>query len=122
MTSTRTFRCRPDAVVAARRFVREALAEYPLETVEAAELLTSELATNCVRHAQTDFELAVRSSRGVRIEVRDTGAGHPQLLSPAPRELTGRGLRIVAALSQAWGVTESDQGKAVWFTLAKSDA
>jgi anti-sigma regulatory factor (Ser/Thr protein kinase) len=117
VTSTRTFPCRPDAVVAARRFVREALAEHPLETVEAAELLASELATNCVRHAHTDFVLAVRSAREVRIEVRDSGGGQPRVLSPSPRELTGRGLRIVAAISQAWGVTETDHGKAVWFTL-----
>jgi hypothetical protein len=39
------------------------------------------------------------------------------VLSPTPRELTGRGLRIVDTLSQTWGVTHSGRGKTVWFTL-----
>jgi hypothetical protein len=79
--------------------------------------MTSELAANCVRHAGTDFDLAIESRRLIRIEVRDAGEGRPQLLSPESHQPTGRGLRIVEAMSQDWGVTPTAGGKAVWFTL-----
>jgi hypothetical protein len=95
------------------------LGEHPVDVVEAAELLTSELATNCVRHAHTAFELAVDARAEIRIEVRDTGEGHPELRSPTPHDASGRGLRIVEAMASAWGVSPSASGKVVWFTLAE---
>ena len=55
MTSARRFPCRAESVAAARHFIRDVLQSRPRELVEAAELMTSELATNCVRHAQSDF-------------------------------------------------------------------
>jgi anti-sigma regulatory factor (Ser/Thr protein kinase) len=122
VTARRTFRCQPEAVNAARRFVRDVLSDQSLEIVEAAELMASELATNCVRHAHTDFELAIRSQGQIRIEVRDTGHGRPRLLSPTPQEPAGRGLRIVEAMSDAWGVIPAPNGKAVWCTLPQPGA
>jgi hypothetical protein len=95
------------------------LREHPLDIVEAAELLTSELASNCVRHAHTAFELAVDSREEIRIEVRDTGKGRPEMRSPTPRDPSGRGLRIVEAVASAWGISPSAGGKVVWFTLAE---
>lgn len=103
---------------AARHFVRDVLREQPRETVEAAELMTSELATNSVRHAHSDFELAIHCSRDeIRVEVSDHGQGQPVLRSPTPREQSGRGLRIVQEFSDAWGTVPSTNGKLVWFTL-----
>jgi anti-sigma regulatory factor (Ser/Thr protein kinase) len=122
VTTSQTFSCRPEAVTAARRFVRDVLVDQPLEIVQAAELMASELATNCVRHARTDFELVIRSQGQIRIEVRDTGEGRPTPLTPAPRELSGRGLLIVEAMSDAWGVIPASSGKTVWFTLPQPRA
>jgi anti-sigma regulatory factor (Ser/Thr protein kinase) len=119
VTSSRRFRCQPEAVTAARRFVRDALGDQSLQVAEAAELMASEVATNCVRHARTDFELTIHTRGQIRIEVRDTGSGRPTLLSPPPRELSGRGLRIVEAMSDAWGVIPASDGKTVWFTVAQ---
>jgi anti-sigma regulatory factor (Ser/Thr protein kinase) len=121
MTATRSFRCQPEAVTAARRFVRDVLSDQSLEVVQAAELMTSELATNCVRHARTDFELSVHSRDEIRIEVRDTGRGRPRPLSPAPQDPSGRGLLIVEAMSERWGVIPASSGKTVWFTLPKPE-
>ena len=117
MSTARRFRCRPEDVTAARLFVREHLSDEPPDTVQAAELMTSELATNCVMHAHSDFELAIDSHDQIRIEVSDAGRGRPTMLQPDVRALTGRGLRIVDAMSDAWGVIANTPGKTVWFTL-----
>jgi anti-sigma regulatory factor (Ser/Thr protein kinase) len=117
VTDSRRFRCDPASVPAARSFVRDVLREQSREIVDAAELMACELATNCVRHARTDFELAIQSHSQIRVEVRDTGRGRPMLRSPAPLEPSGRGLRIVESMSSTWGVFPSSGGKTVWFTL-----
>jgi anti-sigma regulatory factor (Ser/Thr protein kinase) len=113
----RHFTCEPESVTAARRWVRELLEGNSAEVVEAAELMTSELATNCVRHARTDFELTISSGDGIRVEVRDTGSGRPEVLSPAAEEPSGRGLRIIDALADEWGIIPASSGKSVWFVL-----
>jgi anti-sigma regulatory factor (Ser/Thr protein kinase) len=120
VTDTRRFRCQPEAVPAARRFVRDVLADQEPELTQAAELMISELATNCVRHAHTDFELAIDARGDIRVEVRDTGSGRPVVLSPPPRQLSGRGMQIVAAMSDAWGIIPDPTGKTVWFTLRRA--
>jgi anti-sigma regulatory factor (Ser/Thr protein kinase) len=115
--SARQFPCHPKAVTAARRFVREGVADRPVEVATAVELMASELVTNCVRHARSDFEITIESGSEIRVEVRDSGSGRPKLLSPSPDDRRGRGLHIVDALSDAWGITPVDGGKTVWFTL-----
>jgi anti-sigma regulatory factor (Ser/Thr protein kinase) len=118
MRRARRFHCQPESVAGARHFVRDILSDQPRETVEAAELMTSELATNSVRHARSDFELAVQRSRDeIRVEVSDHGRGQPVPRAPSPRERSGRGLQIVEGLAEDWGVTPSPDGKLVWFTL-----
>jgi anti-sigma regulatory factor (Ser/Thr protein kinase) len=121
LKETRLFHCRPEAVTAVRGFVRGALDAQSPRLIEAAELMASELATNCVRHAQTDFELTVEINGEIRVEVRDVNRGRPTVRSPALAEPSGRGLRIVQALSDAWGVTPSPEGKVVWFALYVPD-
>lgn len=118
MRKARRFNCQAESVAGARHFARDVLSDQPREIVEAAELMVSELATNSVRHANSDFELAIHLSRDeIRVELSDHGQGQPVLRSPTPREQSGRGLRIVQALSEDWGVTPSPNGKLVWFTL-----
>jgi anti-sigma regulatory factor (Ser/Thr protein kinase) len=114
----RRFRCQPESVPAARRFIRDVLRDQSREILEAAELMASELATNCVQHARTGFELVITDEqRNIRVEVRDTGEGRPVPRSPMPTERTGRGLLIVEAMSDTWGIDPSACGKTVWFTL-----
>lgn len=124
MTRRRRFSCRAESVTAARGFVRNALNGQAQEVIDAAELMACELATNCVQHARTGFELVIEDSQGeIRIEVSDAGDGRPTLRSPTPEESSGRGLRIVQAMSDAWGIVPDTNGKSVWFTLShESDA
>ncbi|HEV7586325.1 MAG TPA: ATP-binding protein [Solirubrobacteraceae bacterium] len=118
MTRVRKFGCHLESVPAARLFVRDVLHDQAREVLDAAELMTSELATNCVQHARTCFELAIDAApREIRVEVRDVGSGRPTRQSPAPTDRTGRGLLIVEAMSDTWGIEPSSRGKTVWFTL-----
>ena len=118
MTSTRKFRCQPEAVTAARLYVRDLLSGQPLEVVQAAELLTSELAANSVRHACSEFEVAIDSRDPIRIEVSDNCKGRPKVLNPPPRTPTGRGMQIVERFVDKWGIRPTGDGKTVWFTLS----
>jgi serine/threonine-protein kinase RsbW len=119
VTRKRSFPCRPESVPAVREFVREVLGKRSEQTLSAAELLASELATNCIRHANTDFEISIGVGAEIRVEARDGEADHrrPQPRSPSPDEPSGRGLRIIESMSASWGVSPSAGGKVVWFTL-----
>lgn len=115
----RTFPAIPQSVHAARRFATDALSGMPTATLEAVELMVSELATNCIRHERMSFYVAISDSGGaIRVEVTDSGSGMPTLRSPGPNDPSGRGLQIVAMLSEEWGVEpEVPTGKTVWFSL-----
>lgn len=119
MSPTRSFPADPQSIPAARHFVAEFLKDVvPEETRDAIEIMVSELATNAIRHAGSGFTLRLYvSDTHVRVEAIDTGPGVPELRSPSPTEPSGRGLRIVQGLAEAWGQTSTDEGKMVWFTI-----
>jgi anti-sigma regulatory factor (Ser/Thr protein kinase) len=101
----------------ARRFVQGVLRDIVgADDLEAVVLLTSEVVTNAVMHAGTPVDLVVRTVEGcIQIESSDHGAQTPVVLDPASDERQGRGMKIVAALAQEWGVTPTMRGKTVWF-------
>ena len=119
MRRMRTFPAIPQSVHAARRFAIDTLSGAPTSTLEAVELMVSELATNCIRHERTSFHITILgSAQEIRVEVTDSGTGTPAMRSPGPDEPSGRGLQIVDMLSANWGVQpERPSGKTVWFTL-----
>ena len=85
-------------------------------TAADAGLVTSELASNAVRHAATPFEVLVDLAGGrVRIEVRDGSERLPR--QEGPNGSTGRGLVVVDRLASAWGSAPSGRGKVVWAEL-----
>jgi signal transduction histidine kinase len=120
MNESRSFARTPESVGAARRFATERLRGTPTDVLNAIELMVSELATNCIRHANTAFDMKLtRSGEEIRVEVTDRAGGSPTMRSPALDEPTGRGLQIVNMLSADWGVEQrSSAGKTVWFTVA----
>ncbi|MEV8332765.1 ATP-binding protein [Streptomyces niveus] len=95
--------------------------------IEAAEQVTAELATNAATHGRLsgrDFLLELRRTDDgdvLRIEVTDTRgdrlpAPNPQL--PSPEAESGRGLLLVEALADRWGVTSGPvPRKTVWAEL-----
>jgi serine/threonine-protein kinase RsbW len=120
MTSTRTFPHDPQSVPAARRFATSVLSDASTETLEAVELMVSELATNCIRHTNSGFDLTIsRSGDDIRVEATDHAGGTPTMRSPQPTDPSGRGLKIIDMLSAGWGVDlGSKVGKTVWFTIS----
>jgi anti-sigma regulatory factor (Ser/Thr protein kinase) len=120
MTRRKAFAKTPGSVSAARRFSRDALRDLPPNALELVELMVSELATNCIRHSDSAFDVLIDRTRSdVRVEVSDRAGGTPTVRSPGPEEPRGRGLRIVEMLSQEWGVDyRSGDGKTVWFVLS----
>jgi anti-sigma regulatory factor (Ser/Thr protein kinase) len=120
MSQEQSFEGEPVSAGAARRFVASELSDVDPRILESIVLMVSELAANSIRHAQTPFLVVVdRSADSVRIDVQDEGAGRPLMRSPGPHEPSGRGLRIVDALSDDWGFVEHDRGgKSVWFTVS----
>jgi anti-sigma regulatory factor (Ser/Thr protein kinase) len=107
----------PRSVTAARRFATDALRGVPAECAEDIELMISELVTNAVAHAGTTLALRIEASDNmVRVQVTDRQPGSVGPLEPGPTEPRGRGLQIVNALADRWGVEPApDGGKTVWF-------
>jgi anti-sigma regulatory factor (Ser/Thr protein kinase) len=122
MSSARRFSSEAASVTGARRFALEVLGPVGSPVDDAVALMVTELAANAVRHAASHFTVDVdRGSTEIRVEVSDIGPGRPEVRSPAPTEPSGRGLRIVEALADAWGVVPAPGaavGKTVWFTIA----
>lgn len=83
------------------------------------ELLTTELATNAIVHALSGFSVTVHVTSGaVRVEVDDTSPVIPvPIAAPPPDALNGRGLFLVASLSNRWGAEVVPGGKRVWFEV-----
>jgi anti-sigma regulatory factor (Ser/Thr protein kinase) len=117
----RRFEPTEESVGEGRRFVGETISDLPAELQDAVSLMVSELATNALVHASSGFDISVdRSEAAVVISITDRGAGTPAVQSPASSEPHGRGLRIVEALADSWGITPSSPkaGKTVWFQMS----
>ncbi|MFF7212518.1 ATP-binding protein [Streptomyces sp. NPDC008238] len=112
------------AVADVRRLLREALRSWGVpDLADTAELLTTELVTNALRHTDRGAVLTVTlqpgAARRLRVEVRDFTTRHPRLRAPSDRRTSGRGLLLVQSLADAWGVRPDGDGtgKIVWFEL-----
>ena len=113
----------PSSAGAARRFVVERLLNVDEEIVEAAALLTTELATNAILHAATEFAVNVTTDRDrVRIELTDASPVLPVRRDFSTAAGTGRGLRLVEALAARWGVETEPPGKTVFFEVDSTSA
>ena len=113
----------PQSAASARRFVDETLHRWQCdELFDVVGLLTSELVTNAILHAQSDIELNVSlTPDAIRIDVVDHSAEMPAPRTANEEDTSGRGLGLVEALATAWGVDERPGGKSVWFELPRPD-
>jgi anti-sigma regulatory factor (Ser/Thr protein kinase) len=111
----------PTSVRLARSYVSGVAASFlDVESTAVAALLVSELATNAVLHARTDFTVSVvLQDERLRVIVEDAHHSAPMVQSPAISSASGRGLFLVDALATRWGVEPTERGKAVWFELGR---
>jgi hypothetical protein len=118
----------PESSREARRFVTDLTRQWRLDHVQdTAALCAAELATNAVLHARGRFFLTVRpAGPGLRIDVLDSSPSHLPLPTPtegSALDLTtfgtsGRGLQIVAALADRWGIFTTEDAKTVWVEVS----
>lgn len=113
---------RPDDASAARGFVRNtcALWQLPEELCDDVALSVSELVTNALLHGRGARAVSLELERGrLRLAVVDASpSGVPRTRVYADTSAVGRGLQLVAALSQAWGWEPTADGKSVWCDFA----
>jgi anti-sigma regulatory factor (Ser/Thr protein kinase) len=114
----------PYSAQMARFYIRAALTYHGLgEYAEDAEIVTSELVTNAVKHSgalKFDLEVIHLAGSGAVAVIVTDPSSHP----PVKRGLTGdaehgRGLNIVEALSASWGWRPQGSGKAVYAILPR---
>ncbi|MBT2386597.1 ATP-binding protein [Streptomyces sp. ISL-11] len=108
-----------------RRIVAAHLRYWQLQSlVRPVGLGVEELLTNVHRHAGADktctLELAW-SGRHLTVSVTDRDPRLPPLCAVVPCAAPGRGLAMIAALSDSWGTRPAPGGKVVWFTVRAQD-
>ncbi|MDT0344123.1 ATP-binding protein [Streptomyces litchfieldiae] len=123
----------PNSVNWARRHTVDVLTNWCVspDVIETVRLVVSELITNAVRHPEQGDEPSHRCDSGtahiielaleivgaaVRVSVWDRDPKPPLLKEVGPAAIGGRGLFIVAAMSERWGhyPPHSRLGKVVW--------
>lgn len=107
------------SVPTARRFAESIISSWGHPDVAwTAAQVVSELATNVAIHARTAFRITVSAdTERVRIEVTDSSPAQVQPRAYSSTSTTGRGLRMVAALAETWGVERNGPEKTVWVHL-----
>lgn len=114
----RAFEPEGPSAAAARRFIAEAVKAAGLSPDDAL-LLASELVTNVLLHARTDFVVRMAvTEKAIRVAVIDQNTRVPTRVEAPVDATSGRGLSIVEAVAQRWGVDTHPGGKTVWFEVA----
>jgi anti-sigma regulatory factor (Ser/Thr protein kinase) len=109
------------APAVAREFVASKLHNWGInEAYPDVELLTSELVTNAIRHAEGDVEISIDHSNAacVRIEVRDLSERLPVLRPLETARSGGWGLHIVGRIATRWGLEQRTGEKTIWCEIA----
>jgi len=121
---------RPEAAGAARKALTALNGNLHLvsaATLTDIQLAVSELVTNAYQHGpagDTSLRMAVHATDDVvRVEISDVGDGFdPAALDELPITAgRGKGLRIVGALTDRWGVRQGS-GTTVWFEVDRPRA
>ena len=109
----------PEAVPTARALLRDVVQRTDFaHRLDDGELALSELVTNAVLHGREPIQVSVVTSpAALRVEVCDANPVSPSFSMLDPTAVTGRGLLLISAVSDAWGVEPAPDGKVVWFEL-----
>ncbi|MFD5258295.1 SpoIIE family protein phosphatase [Streptomyces bobili] len=112
------FAADPAAVAGARAAAAGKLADWGLTDLEfTVELIVSELVTNAVRYAGGPIDLRLIRDGVLFCEVSDPSNTQPRLRRASTADEGGRGLFLVAQLSNRWGSRYGQSGKTIWAEL-----
>ena len=111
----------PSRIGQVRRIVSAQLRYWHMDPlIDRASLGVTELLSNVHRHAQPDktctVEIELVLDR-LKVSVHDHDPRLPVVADAGPLATCGRGLAMVAAVSESWGVRPDESGKVVWFSL-----
>ncbi|MBT2425143.1 ATP-binding protein [Streptomyces sp. ISL-112] len=129
-----TLAATPNAVSWARRHTVDVLQRwrFPVESIEVARLLVSELTTNAIQHACSDAPFVSASTEpaelgtvvlrlwptgsGVVVSVSDSDPRPPRPRASDGSATGGRGLLLTEVMSSRWGYfhPKEHRGKIVW--------
>ena len=113
-----------EAVQATRRASAARLGEWRLsaDTIDSALLVLNEMVTNAVTHGRGHVDLVLRRTpHWLYVEVLDASRLLPRRRLADGDDEDGRGLLMVAMLSERWGVRPTALGKSVWAKIALPD-
>ncbi|CAL9630983.1 SpoIIE family protein phosphatase [Streptomyces sp. enrichment culture] len=113
--ATRDVRPDPEEVAAAREWTTARLSTWGLDEIAfVTELVVSELVTNAIRYGVPPVQLRLIRDRTLICEVSDASSTSPHLRRAHVYDEGGRGLLLVAQLTQRWGSRQTDHGKTIW--------
>ncbi|MBC9726242.1 SpoIIE family protein phosphatase [Streptomyces sp. TRM68367] len=105
----------PAVVSRSRAAVTEQLAAWGMDELAfTTELVASELVTNAIRHAHGPVQLRLLRDRALICEVSDGSSTSPRLRRARTEDEGGRGLFLVAQLTERWGTRYTPYGKVIW--------
>ncbi|MDH6629692.1 PAS domain S-box-containing protein [Streptomyces sp. LBL] len=105
----------PAQVAATRQDATEQLAAWGLdEAAFVTELVVSELVTNAIRYGEPPIQLRLIRDQTLICEVSDGSSTSPHLRRAHAYDEGGRGLLLVAQLTQRWGSRQTGGGKTIW--------
>jgi anti-sigma regulatory factor (Ser/Thr protein kinase) len=105
----------PAAVGEVRAAVARQLARWDLEDLSfTTELILSELVTNAIRYGSPPVRVRLLRDRTLICEVSDSSNTSPHLRYAAMTDEGGRGLFLVAQLTDRWGTRYTPTGKVIW--------
>ncbi|MFI7498199.1 SpoIIE family protein phosphatase [Streptomyces sp. NPDC049687] len=105
----------PAAVGEVRAAVVRQLAVWDLEELSfTTELILSELVTNAIRYGTPPVRVRLLRDRTLICEVSDGSSTSPHLRYAAMTDEGGRGLFLVAQLTDRWGTRYTPTGKVIW--------
>ncbi|MFG3101078.1 SpoIIE family protein phosphatase [Streptomyces sp. NPDC048182] len=109
----------PEALTEARHMIRAAVRTWgDEERGDEIELVADELITNALMHTEGSAIVTLRvlegADRRLRVEVEDSSSALPRRREAGEAGVSGRGLFLVEALTDLWGVEARGGGKCVW--------
>jgi PAS domain-containing protein len=109
----------PAQVPSARKFAADQVDAWGLdEAAFVTELVVSELVTNAIRYGEPPIRLRLIRDTSLICEVSDASNTAPHLRRARAFDEGGRGLLLVAQLTQGWGTRHTTSGKTIWCAQA----